>query len=125
MSIDQTLRVGEQGMWALHLASLGPDPLSWTLFEASADSTVGDVTWFVLQEDHAFTEPGVELTIPFRLDATGLAADSTYRANLLLASNSLDEDSLWLPVAFTVLPDTVEGFTGRVMIRNGRWWMTA
>ena len=117
--VEQTLRQNEQGIWAFHLVNHGPDPLSWQVFEATGDSVVSDVAWIVLQTDHGFIHPDKTVPLSFTLDATDLAFDSTYTAMLLFTSNSTDEDSLWVPIAFTVLEEGVPGFTGRVVIRHG------
>ncbi len=117
--IERLLRAGDQEIWSIQVGNGGPDPLHWQLFEAGADSVVGDVPWLVPQVAGGVLGNGEGQQVELALDATGLQVDSAYAAHLLLTSNDAGRDSIWLPVSVTVLEPGTPGFSGWASIRGG------
>jgi hypothetical protein len=117
--ISIEIRAGEQDSWGFAIGNTGPDPLTWSLFEALADCTAGDVPWLIPQVTQGGVEVGRTATPGFLLDAADLVADSTYVARLLLTSNDAVRDSVWVPVHMSVLPTGIAGFTGYVRAYGG------
>jgi hypothetical protein len=118
-SLDRSIRVGSQQIWSITVGNDGPETLVWRLDEATAQGVVADVPWMVVQNPSGITPVGKGSNVDLAFDASGLAVDSTYTARLLITSNDLDEDSVWVPVAMTVLPEGTPGFTGWVAFQGG------
>jgi hypothetical protein len=113
------IRSGGQDIWGFAIGNSGPDPLTWSLSEGQADSTLSDIPWLNLQQTNGRVDAAQKATPSFMINATDLQVDSLYIAQLLLTSNDAVRDSVWIPVHMTVLSPDINGFTGYVRAYGG------
>jgi len=72
--------------------------------QTNARMASASITWLTFSPASGMLNPNGSQNIALTFRTAGLVADTTYRANLLIASNDPDETQVTIPVRLTVLP---------------------
>ena len=110
-TVSVYLAVGARQNWSFYLGNTGVDaqgPLGFNLVESTDGTNPTEVVWYAINTRSGAVNPTNRVVITLTFDATGLKADTTYRAFLLVNSNDPNRSQVSVPIRLrTVAAGTV------------------